>query len=104
MIEMCPSFIFHRKNLETIKKPLQKSVNPKILQCPGYLSLNCGLADDRNVSYCQEIQKCLQPIKSVVQEVLFSNFPQMNILSSISDSPKKKYVGSNLVIEMCPFL
>ena len=90
MIEMCPSLIFHRKNLETIQKPPQKLVNSKILWCPTYLSLNCGLADDRNVSYYQEIQKCLQTIKSLAQEVWFSNFPQMNILSSISDSQKKK--------------
>ena len=42
------------------------------------------------VSYYQEIQKCLQTIKSLVQEVWFSNFLRMNILSSISDSQKKK--------------
>ena len=37
MIEMCPSLIFHRKNLETIQKPPQKSVNSAILWCPTYL-------------------------------------------------------------------
>ena len=90
MIEMCPSLIFHRKNLGTIQKPLQKSVKSKILWCPTYLSLNCGLADDRNVSYYQVIQECLQTSKSLVQEVWFSYFPRMNILSSISDLQKKK--------------